>query len=105
MFFCRAPREKADLHFVCRAQPNKLMINGDLRRRLARGAIEHAFKRPHGNTLQSADLDHGDFSAGCGVVGGVAAETEIKPSGLRDGNRQRSILVSHDNPQTGDAFR
>jgi hypothetical protein len=63
--------------------------------------IEHAFKRPNGNALQSADFDYRDFSASCGVVRGVAAETEIKPSGLRDGNRQRSVLVSHHNPQIG----
>jgi hypothetical protein len=76
-----------------RLNPSK--SNGGSSRRLARRAIEHAFKRPHGNTLQSANLDHGDFSAGCGVVGRVPAEAEITLAGLRDGNCQRGVLIIH----------
>src|SRR5262245_60149376 len=57
------------------------------------GLIQHRLKRPHGHPQKPADPDRRDVAARSGVIGPIAAQSEIFLPGRGDTHRKRSFFA------------
>ena len=74
---------------------NRLMMGGG---HATTGAVEHPLKSPHGHPQKSADPDRGEVAARSGVIGPIAAQSEIFLPGRGDTHCKRSFLSHNSVP-------
>src|SRR5262245_57751407 len=57
------------------------------------GLIQHRLERPHGHPQKPADLDRGEVAARSGVIGPIAAQSEIFLPGGGDRKRKQGFFA------------
>src|SRR5215475_7746646 len=62
------------------------------------GLIQHRLKRPHGHPQKPADPDRRDVAARSGVIGPIAAQSEIFLPGRGDRKRKQGFFTHNSVP-------
>src|SRR5262249_51332896 len=77
-----------------------LMRHGSCALRFAAltGLIQHRFERPHGHPQKPADPDRGEVAARSGVIGPIAAQSEIFLPGRGDRKRKQGFFTHNSVP-------